>query len=132
MIVGALGDVVFSVSSKTLLTLSNFKWSGSSRYATFQRHNHHALTEYTGMDADQISFDIYLSAYFGKDVQEEIAKIWKYERDGQSVPLVIGDHGYGKWRWVVKAHSLKAQTFDGRGNIMTATVNLQLLEYLSI
>ena len=30
MIVGALGDVVFSVSSRTLKTISNFVWSGSA------------------------------------------------------------------------------------------------------
>ena len=38
MIVGALGDVVFSVSSRTLKTISNFVWSGSARYATHDLH----------------------------------------------------------------------------------------------
>ena len=50
MIVGALGGVVFSVSSRTLKTISNFIWSGSARYATHDLHAGNSISEYTGTD----------------------------------------------------------------------------------
>ena len=54
MIVGALGDVVFSVSSRTLKTISNFVWSGSARYATHDLHAGNSISEYTGTDLSLI------------------------------------------------------------------------------
>ena len=50
--VGCLGDIVFTVSDRTIETINNVTWSGSARYATHQRHGTHALTEFTGLDPD--------------------------------------------------------------------------------
>ena len=79
-IIGYMGEssskgIVFSVSDKTVLTLENFKWSGSARYSVHNRHNYHALTEYTGMDPDKITFDILLSAELGVDPIAEVVKL---------------------------------------------------------
>ena len=57
-VVGYLGKnseegIIFTVSDEVVLTLNNFKWSGSVRYSVHNRHNYHALTEYTGMDPDK-------------------------------------------------------------------------------
>lgn len=130
MMVGCLGDIVFEVSSKTVKTLDNMTWSGSVRYATHQRHGTHALTEFTGIDPDKITFDIKLSAYLGVDPLAEVVKIWNYERDHITLPLVIGDKGYGKYRWTIQNHKEKMEAFDGHGNVTSATVSLSLLEYL--
>ena len=130
MVVGGLGEIVFQVSHKTVETLNNFKWSGSARWAIHQRHATHALTEYTGMDPDKITFDIYLSAFLGVSPIDELAKLWKYEREGTPVGLPIGSHGYWKYRWVVQNHSTSAETYDRDGNISSCTVSVELLEYL--
>ena len=82
--------IVFQVSSELVLTLENFKWSGSARYAVHNRHNYHALTEYTGMDPDKITFDMTLLKEHGVRPLKEVAKLWKYERVGIAVALVIG------------------------------------------
>ena len=47
-----------------------------------------------------------------------------------SVPLVIGNKGYGKYRWSVLDHKMKMKTYDGRGNVTSATVSVSLQEYL--
>ena len=86
--VGCLGDIVFTVSDRTIKTIDNVTWSGSARYATHQRHGTHALTEFTGLDPDKMSFDIVLSAYLGVDPITEVVKLWNYERGGIAVPLV--------------------------------------------
>ena len=130
MQIGTLGEVVFSVSDSVVETINNFTWSGSARYSTHQRHLTHALTEFTGLDPDGITFDIFVSAYLGVDPMTEVVKIWNYERSGTAVPLTIGTHAYGKYRWSIKSHKMKAHTFDKRGDITSATISLTLQEYI--
>jgi len=130
MQVGCLGEIVFEVSSKSVKTINNMTWAGSALYATHSRHLQNALTEFTGLAPDTISIDIYLSAYLSVSPMDDINKIWQYEREGRPVPLVIGDKVYGKYRWTIKSHKIKAQTYDKRGNLTGATVFIELLEYL--
>ena len=89
-----------------------------------------ALTEFTGLDPDKIEIEILLSAYLGVSVQEEISKIFKYEREGRTLSFILGDKRYGKYRWTITSHKIKAKTFDGKGNITQATVSISLQEYL--
>lgn len=128
--IGCLGDIVFSVSSQQVKTIDNMKWSGSARYSTHQRHLNDALTEFTGVDPDNISFDIVLLTSLGADPMEDIGKLWQYERSGKAVPLIIGDHAYGKWRWSVVSHEVKVKTFSPKGNLMSVTISVKLQEYL--
>ncbi len=90
MRIGMLGDIIFEVSDETVMTLKNVQWSGSARYATHQRILTNAKTEFTGVDTDKIKFDIVLSAYLGVNPQTVIAKLFQYEREGRTLPLVIG------------------------------------------
>ncbi len=129
MIVGCLGDIVFKVSSDFVRTLDNFQWSGTANYSTHKRTGGDALVEFTGLQPDTISFDVFLSASLGVNVTQECERIWAYEREGKTLPLVIGDKVYGKYRWVIKSHKIKVETFDIRGNPLTAKVTMSLMEY---
>jgi hypothetical protein len=129
-IIGCLGDIVFTVSDATVRTLDNWAWSGSARYAVHARHLTHALTEFTGLDPDKITFDITLSADLGVDPIAEVAKIWNIERSGRAVPLTVGDKGYGKYQWNIIKHEMKVKATDKRGNVYAATVSVSLQEYL--
>ena len=129
-IVGCLGDVIFTVSKDVVRTLDNMVWSGSARYAVHERHLTHALTEYTGLDPDKITFDILLSAELGVDPIAEVVKLWNIERSGRAVPLTVGTKGYGKYRWNILKHDMKMKTFYANGDVHTATVSVSLQEYL--
>ena len=129
-IVGCLGDVIFTVSKDVVRTLDNMVWSGSARYAVHERHLTHALTEYTGLDPDKITFDILLSAELGVDPIAEVVKLWNIERSGRAVPLTVGTKGYGKYRWNILKHEMKMKTLYGNGDVHTATVSVSLQEYL--
>lgn len=109
MIVGALGDIVFSVSSRTVKTISNFMWSGSARYATHDLHAGNSISEYTGTDLAKITFDIQLLASLGVDPMSEIWRLFDLERQGVTLPLTIGNHGYGRYRWTILSHKTKAE-----------------------
>lgn len=131
MQIGCLGDIVFQVSSNTVETIDKVEWSGSVRYGEHQRHLTNALTEFTGIDPDTISFEMVLSVYLGVEPMTELVKLWNYERSGKAIPLVIGDKIYGKFKWTIKRHKIKMQTYDKRGNLTGATVSVDLLEYLN-
>lgn len=130
MTVGALGEIVFQATEETIRTLDNWNWSGSARWAEHNRHNNHALTEFTGLDPDEISFSMYLSAFLGVDPMTDLKRLWDYERNGTPVALTVGDHAYGYYRWSVVSHRAAIETTDGTGNITSCTVQVSLKEYL--
>lgn len=134
-VIGYLGKnasegVIFEVSDQTVRALNNWKWSGSVRYAVHNRHNYHALTEYTGMDPDKITFDITLRVELGVKPMEDIVKIWTYEREGTALALTVGHKAYGKYRWNVTNHSVDFTHTDKEGDPTAATVSVTLQEYL--
>ena len=130
MVIGCLGDIPFLVSEDVVRTLDNMTWSGTARFSTHNRHLHNALTEFTGLDPDKITFDMVLSTDLGTDPMEEVTKIMNYERAASALPLTIGTHGYGKYRWNITKHEVKPQAFFRNGDMHTATVSISLQEYL--
>ena len=130
MIVGCLGEIAFQVSEEIVKTIHNMQWSGSVRFSTHQRHLQNALTEFCGVDPDRMSFDIMLVEELGADPMVEMVKLWEYERAGEAVPLVIGEKAYGKYRWTILSHKMKAQAHDRKGNVSCVTVSVDLQEYL--
>lgn len=131
MQIGMLGDILFQVSDTVVETIKDAQWSGSARYAIHQRHMTNAKTEYTGIDPDQMSFDIVLSAYLGVNPLTDLVKIFNYERNGTPVPLVIGRKIYGKYRWTITQHSAKFDYYDNEGDVSQCTVSISLQEYLN-
>ena len=129
-VVGCLGQMVFQVSQEVLETLDGLEWSGSARYAVHQRHNQNALTEFTGLDPDKITFSMFLSQALGVDVMGELVKLWNYERKGESVYLVLGEKCYGKCKWNLVSHKIQAKNYDKYGNLESAEVSVELQEYL--
>lgn len=130
-VVGAYGEVAFEVSSETVRTLEDAVWSGKARWAAHDRHIGHALTEFTGLEPDEFSFELQLSAYLGANPMQELVKLWTYQRKGLPQPLVIGDHAYGKYRWSLISMSIKMQNYDSNGDLLRATVSVTLQEYLN-
>lgn len=128
--IGCLGDIPFEVSSSTIQTLTNAKWSGAAKYSTHQRHAGNALTEFVGCDPDKFSFDMVLSAFLGVNPMRLVEKIITYTREGRTLPLVIGDKAFGRYRWTITNYNVRLQTTDGAGNVLTVTVTVNLQEYL--
>ena len=122
--------ILFTVSREVFLTPTGITWGGSARYATHERHNTHALTEFTGLNPDSFSFDILLTAELGVNPLDEVVKIWGYERDGEALGLVIGGKAYGKYRWNITKHEIKIKYTDAAGDMYAVEVSLTLQEYL--
>lgn len=127
--IGCLGDIVFYVSRFGIKTIKDVKWSGQANVQTHSRHLMKALPEFTGVDADTITFSITVSRYLGSDPADDIAKITAYESMGSVVPLIIGTSSYGTYKWIVKKHTVTFEQYDKYGNLIGAKISVTLIEY---
>lgn len=129
-VIGCLGDIPFEVSSNTVQTINNMKWSGSAKYALHQIHAGDAIAEFVGNDPDKFTFDMILSAFLGINPTTLMDKIDAYKREGRTLTLVIGDKAYGRYRWSIINFDTRMQYTDGSGNVLSMTVKITLQEYL--
>lgn len=127
--IGTLGDIVFSVSKSQVSTFDGMKWDSSAQYATHNRHLQDVLLEFTGTDADKISFSMYFSVFLGINPMTEITKLLNAERSGKVMRLVIGSKAYGKGKWVITGTGKNLERFDNKGNLLVAKVDVSLLAY---
>lgn len=128
-VVGTLGDIVFSVSRSKVNTFNGLKWESSAKYATHDRHLKDVLLEYTGTEADTISFTMFFSVFLGTNPIEEITKLLNAERQGKVMRLVIGSKAYGKNKWVITQTSKDLEKFNKQGNLLAAKVSVSLKAY---
>ena len=129
MKVGSLGDIAFEVSDSIIKTIDNAVWSGSANIHTHIRHLDNSLQEFVGVDPDGFTFTIKLSKYLGAAPMTEIDRMFDYERNGTAVPLTLGTKAYGKYRWLIKSHSVKMEVYDGNGELTSCNVDVKLTEY---
>ena len=126
--IGTLGDIVFSVSQKTVKTFEDLKIDSKTSYAKLTRHNKKPLLEFQYNDIDTASFSIYLSAFLGVNPLSMQDKIDKYRKQGKILSLVIGGKKYGT-KWVITSHSKDYQKFDNKGNLLIAKSTISIEEY---
>lgn len=128
--IGCLGDIIFQVSADTVRSLENIKWGGSANYAAHSRLAGDTLTEFTGLGPDTFSFDMTLLRELGVEPMTEIKKLWKYVRSHEAIPLSIGEHAYGRYRWNILSYEIQIKHTDRGGNISAAVVRVKMQEYL--
>jgi len=127
--IGTLGDIAFAVSRRQVKTFDGMKWDSSAQYAEHNRHLKDVLLEFTGTDADKITFAMYFSVFLGIDPMAEIVKLLNAERSGRIMRLVIGNKAYGKHRWVILNTGKSLDNFDNKGNLLISRVNVSLSAY---
>lgn len=130
-VLGALGDIIFSVSRNRINTIDDVKWETGVRYAQHDRHLKIPLLEFTGNSVDTISFSLYYSVFLGVDPMKEIVKILNAQRDGKAMRFVIGTKAYGHYKWVITKTSKDLERYDAKGNLLVAKVNITLTEYVN-
>lgn len=130
MTVGALGKVVFSVSDKQIQTFRNFKRTASANIQTHKRHLMKACTEFTGTEADQISFSVTFSKHLGSDIEKEIKTLKEYLAKGEPVRLTVGTENMGLW--LIKQINESYETFGKNGTVTGKNADISLLEFSEV
>jgi len=128
-VIGCLGEIPFEADSVAIGTIRNAIWAGAARYVVHQIHGQDACTEFLGREPDTFSFEMQLYTQYGSPPLPLLDKLWEYERNGTPVALTIGEKGYGKELWSVLSHTTQMVAHDRAGNLIGATVSVQLQEY---
>ena len=128
MKVGSLGKVVFTVSTNKVETFSGLKISSSASYGSHKRHGGNEIIEFTGNDADTVSFNMTLSQILVK-VAEELDKLKKYKKTGKTLKFVIGKRVIGNYRWVITKLNVTEEIYGKKSELITAGVAITLKEY---
>ena len=128
--IGALGPIPFYCSGKGVQTIQNATWSGKGNYASHKRIGSTTLVEATGSDADEFSFEMFLSIDLGVNPWNVLEKLLAAERQQKYMPLTIGDHAYGRYRWLIASHKIDFKKHDIYGNITEVLLSVKLVEYL--
>lgn len=128
--IGSLGPVVFIVSADVLRTFTDFTRSSSGRYAQHEILGKKPLTQFIGPGLDTVSFSMRFDARYGINPRKELDQLTDLDRKGKALPLIIGGKGIGVGLWVIKGLEQSWNQVDNRGNVLVATVNITLEEYV--
>lgn len=127
--IGSFGDLVFSVSDKTVRTFDSMSWDFSADYATHDRHIKADLLEYIGPSIETISFSMVFSVFLGVNPLKEIRRLRNMVQSGYAQRLVIGGKVYGSYKWVMQKGTVDLKRFDRQGELWAATAKVTLKEY---
>ena len=128
--IGAWGDVIFSVSAEMAKTFDNYKRTEAGRWASHDIHGQKQKAEMIGIEAGSLSFTMHFSAYLGVNPREELNKLIKKARSGEAHTLIIGNKRVGVNKWYIPKVDESWNHVDNRGNVLTADITVSMEEYV--
>lgn len=129
--IGNLGrSIVFSTSDAKILTFTDLKQTVSGRWATHERIQKKAQSEFLGADLRSITFKITLSAMHGVKPRKTLEIMEAMVENGTVEALVIGGVKVGANRWKMTSISETWDTIMNKGELSQATVSITLEEYV--
>lgn len=129
MAIGYLGDIVFLVSEKEILTFENLRVESSSRWAEYPVQGDKSFTEFKGPNTKNCTLNITFDAQYGVTPVLMYEKIHNYCEDGTPISLVVGGRRIGAPKHVVKSVSSSFDIVLQHGEVLKLTTNITLMEY---
>lgn len=130
MPLGSLGDIVFEVSSREVVTFDGLKRNTKARYGNHEIIGQKPLLEYLGPDGEEISFSMKFSTSWGVDPTEQANKLRELCEKGEAMYLIIGNQTIGANMWVIESVSEAMTTVDNMGRVIVSEVDVSLKEYV--
>lgn len=125
-----MGDVIiFEVSDSKIFTFSDFTRSNSVNYADTPVLQKKPLSQYTGEQLDEITFNILLKDYFGVDPRTEMNKLIYIQREGTVISFMLDGKGFGRYRWTIRDLKMNFSEIDSGGRYHCVSLSLALKEY---
>lgn len=126
---GVFGDVVFETSDTRILTFTNFNRSGTSRWADHEIIGRKPIREFLGPGLEEIKFSIHLSQHLGVNVNVELNKLRRIRDKGETRGIILGESFISKSLWTLEEIREVHKTYNGKGIIINADVDLTIKEY---
>ena len=127
--IGTFGPITFVVSDEEVKTFEDFNRSEKARWAKHDVIGKKPVPEFLGPDLGTISFKMRFDAMYGVKPRKEVNDLVTLTRDGEYHKLTIGGLAIGVHRWYISDVSQDWKKFDGKGNLLLAIVNVNLVEY---
>lgn len=128
--IGTYGPVKFIVTDKTQRTFDEFTRSIPSRWAVHDVHLGYPVAEFLGPGQSKITFTMYFDVSYGLRPLKELHTLADIGRKGKRFKLVIGGRSIGAGYWYIDNQEQAWTHIDNRGNIIRASVQLSLSEYV--
>lgn len=128
--IGSFGKLIFEVSESRIFTPRNISREVSARVETFDLIGGKPRTQLVGAALQAISFEMTLRADFGVKPRETLRQLEKIVEDGTVGILVFGGEPVGVNRFRIQSVSEKWKTQYQGGELFSATVTVEMEEYL--
>lgn len=122
--------IVFETSDSKVLNFNNFQKTVSANWGKHERIGKKPLSEFLNPELQGLTFTIVLNAQHGVRPRKTMENIEKAIEKGQVESLVVGAAKVGKNRWKITQMSEAWDIVLSHGELMKATLNLTLEEYL--
>lgn len=124
--IGLLGDIIFTVSDKKILTLSDLKREGSSRWAKHDVLLKKPIKQFVGEDLEKYSLKIELDVFLGVNPIEQLKLLRQYRDKGNAINFIVGELNK---MVTLESLSEEMKIIDNNGNILKVAVEINLEEF---
>lgn len=97
MLIGSLGQLIFTVSSKYIFTLNNLTKSKSANWIEHKIIGKTPKLQFDGANLDQIKFNMHLSYTFGVNPYASVQKAERAMKEGSTLTFILGMKYLGKY-----------------------------------
>lgn len=130
-IIGNFGTrIIFETSDRRILTFSGMTQKISGQYAKHSIIGQKDRPEFTGPGNRSVSFKIVLDISMGICPRDVMASIEEAVENGEVEYLIIGGKLIGSNKFYISSVSEAMDVVMGRGEIVRATLNVTMEEYL--
>lgn len=127
--VGSLGGITFNVSSRRVLTFDNYSRQGNAKTAEHEIIGEKSNMEYTGLEPDEISFDIELFSQLNVTPETQLKKLRKMRDTGQAVSFILGSQPVSQNKWIITSLAEKPEYWKKHGKMQVVAASVTLKEY---
>lgn len=129
--VAVLGDIVFIVTKYKVRTFNDFSRTNNDRWANNEVLLNKPRSQFLGPGLDTFDLTVLVDARLGLNPRKEVDKLVAYSREGKVMKFSIGGKGLGLDKVKITSLVQNWTKIDNRGNLISATYNLSLEEYIS-
>jgi len=128
--IGSFGNIIFVVSREKAHTFKDLSRSEGGRWSKHDIHLKKPKLEFLGPDTSKLSFKMELRANMGIDPRKETDKLIRMQRNGEYGLFILGGKRIGVGYFALTNVQLDHDVVDNKGNVLAATVNVTLEEYV--
>lgn len=131
--IGHFGKIKFHVNVKRgkpdILSFSDFNWKSSVNVEEHKRQGKKPFLEVTDRNADEITMQIYLSAYLGQSPMAKWKILRNYCLESKPKGLFLGGKRLGSYKFLIVDVSNTPTEFYKNGKMVAAKVSVTFKEY---